>query len=91
MSVSQLESALQRLAASLVRLEDAVERRLDGDRAYAGRDVEVQALSDDRARLAGELDESFARASRLETANHDVSRRLDSAIATIRTVLEHER
>ena len=91
MSVSQLEAALQRLAASLTRLEDAVERRLDGDRAYSGRDVEVQALSDDRARLAGELDESFARASRLEIANRDVSKRLDSAIATIRTVLEHER
>ena len=43
-----------------------MERRLDGDRATAGHDGEVQALSDDRARLAGELDEVFARASLLE-------------------------
>lgn len=88
MSVSSLDAALQRLAQSLSRLEDAVERRLDGDRAYSGRDVEVQALSDDRARLAGELDESFARAERLESANRDVSKRLDQAIETIRAVLE---
>ena len=88
MSASSLDAALQRLAASLARLEDAVERRLDGDRAHAGHDVEVQALSDDRARLASELDESFARAARLESANRDVAQRLDQAIETIRTVLE---
>jgi hypothetical protein len=88
MSATSLDAALERLAASLARLEDAVERRLDGDRAFAGHDVEVQALSDDRARLAGELDDSFARLARLETANRDVSRRLGEAIDTIRAVLE---
>jgi hypothetical protein len=88
MSATSLDAALEHLAASLARLEDAVERRLDGDRAFAGHGVEVQALSDDRARLAGELDDSFARLARLETANRDVSRRLGEAIDTIRAVLE---
>jgi hypothetical protein len=83
-----LDTALERLAASLARLEDAVERRLEADRANEGHAIEVQALSDDRARLAGELDESFAKAARLEAANREVSHRLDAAIETIRSVLE---
>ncbi|MDQ0472019.1 DUF4164 domain-containing protein [Labrys wisconsinensis] len=85
-----LDTALQRLAAALSRIEDAVERRIEADRVGASREVEVQALSDDRARLAQELDESFARCARAEAANRDVSRRLDQAIDTIRTVLEHQ-
>jgi hypothetical protein len=88
MPLQPLDTALERLAASLARLEDTVERRLEADQANAGHAVEVQALSDDRSRLAGELDESFARVARLEAANRDVSRRLDVAIDTIRSVLE---
>jgi hypothetical protein len=85
---SQLDAVLGRLGAALARLEDAFERRKDADRAAAGHDVEVQALSDDRARLAQELDDSFARSARLETANRDVSRRLDEAIDSIRLVVQ---
>jgi hypothetical protein len=87
MNGSALDAALQRLSAALSRMEDAVESRLEGERAKAGRDVEVQALSDDRARLASELDECFARSTRLEAANREVGTRLDQAIDTIRTVL----
>jgi hypothetical protein len=87
MSFNALEAALQKLAASLARIEDAVESRVEGERANAGRDVEVQALSDDRARLAEELDQSFARNARLETANREVASRLDQAIETIRDML----
>ncbi len=83
-----LDNALQRLAAALARLEDAVERRRESDRVHAAREIEAQALNEDRARLAGELDEAFARAARLENANRDVSRRLDAAMDAIRTVLE---
>lgn len=87
---SSLDAALQRLSAALARIEDAVERRIEADRTGASREIEVQALSDDRARLAQELDDSFARFARVEAANRDVSRRLDQAIDTIRTVLEPE-
>jgi hypothetical protein len=90
MSASELDAAVHRLAAALARIEDAVESRAEVDRAYAGRDLEVQALSDDRARLAGELDESFARADRLEAMNREVSHRLERAIDTIRSVLDNQ-
>jgi len=42
----------------------------------------------DRARLAHELDSSEARAERLEDANKEVSRRLVTAMETIRAVLD---
>jgi hypothetical protein len=50
--------------------------------------LEVQMLSADRAQLAESLDQVQARASKLETINRDVSRRLDSAIETIKAVLD---
>jgi Domain of unknown function (DUF4164) len=87
MGPTSAEAALERLEAALSKMEDVVERRIEADRAHAGRDVEVQALSDDRSRLADELDRSYARFARLETANREVSQRLDRAIDTIRLAL----
>ena len=87
MNSTSVEAALARLEAAMSKLEDVVERRIEADRALSGKDVEVQALSDDRSRLAEELDASYARFARLETANRDVSKRLDQAIDTIRLVL----
>ena len=87
MGPTSVEAALERLEAAVSKMEDVVERRIEADRVHAGREVEVQALSDDRSRLAGELDASYARFVRLETANREVSQRLDQAIDTIRLVL----
>lgn len=83
-----LEAALQRLNDALARLEEAAEHRVELDLTIAGRGIEVQALSEDRSRLARELDASYARFSTLETANRDVSRRLDQAMESLRHVLE---
>jgi hypothetical protein len=83
-----VEAALQRLNAALAQLEEAAEHRIELDRTIAGRGIEVQALSEDRSRLAQELDASYARFSSLESANRDVSRRLDQAMGSIRHVLE---
>ena len=82
-----LDAALQRMNQALTRLEDAVEQRLEADDAVAGHAIEVQALAEDRARLAQELDQSFARYAQVQTANKDASRRLDQAMETIRLVL----
>ena len=84
---SPTEQAVKRLEAALQTLEHVVEERLS---LSAGADTlaeEVQMLSSDRARLAEKLDQAQARAAKLETINRDVSRRLDSAIETIRAVL----
>jgi chromosome segregation ATPase len=84
---SPTEQAVKRLEAALQTLEHVVEERLS---LTAGADElveEVQMLSSDRAGLAEKLDQMQARAAKLETINRDVSRRLDSAIETIRAVL----
>ena len=51
-------------------------------------EAEVQRMNADRSRLAQELDNSEARAERLEEANKEVSRRLVTAMETIRAVLD---
>jgi chromosome segregation ATPase len=82
-----IENAQRRLALALDALEAAAERRREADGEGASLAGQVHALGNDRARLAGELDEAAARARALETANREVGGRLDQAIATIRTVL----
>ncbi|CAM5777344.1 hypothetical protein LMIY3S_05989 [Labrys miyagiensis] len=83
-----VDTALHRLNTALAQLEEVAEHRAELDRTIAGHRIEVQALSEDRSRLAVELDASYARFSNLETANRDVSRRLDQAMDSIRHVLE---
>ena len=70
------------------RSEQAVGLRLDHDQDYSEAEVEVQRMNADRAQLATELDNSEARAERLEEANKEVSRRLVTAMETIRAVLD---
>jgi len=69
-------------------LEAATERRREADRAEQGLVDQLHALGADRSRLASDLDAVSARARALETTNHEVARRLDAAIETIRAVIE---
>ena len=87
---SQTEQAVKRLDAALRGLEHAVEQRLSLAAGADGLAEEVQMLTSDRARLAENLDQSHARAAKLESVNRDVSRRLESAIETVRGVLAEE-
>jgi chromosome segregation ATPase len=73
-----LKQVLERLGKAISALEAAAERRIE----------EVQRLNADRSRLAQELDNSEARGERLANANHEVSRRLVTAMETIRAVLD---
>jgi hypothetical protein len=84
---SATENAVRQLEAALQSLEYAVERRLSQAAGADGLAEEVQMLTSDRAELAEALDQAKARAAKLEQVNRDVSRRLDSAIATIREIL----
>ena len=83
-----IDAATRRLTQALDGLEAAVERRREADRSEAALAAQVQALGDDRAQLAADLDAVSARAKQLETANRDVVRRLDLAMQSIRSVIE---
>jgi predicted nucleic acid-binding Zn-ribbon protein len=82
-----IEAATRRLTRALDALEAAVERRRDADRSEAALAAQVQALGDDRAQLAADLDAVSARAKRLDTANRDAARRIDLAMQSIRDVI----
>jgi hypothetical protein len=88
---SAIDAAVKRLALALDALDAAVDRRQDADRDEQALAAQVHALGVDRARLASALDGETARSRRLETTNRDIAERLDSAIASIQSVLDaHE-
>ncbi|MGB7431764.1 MAG: DUF4164 domain-containing protein [Ahrensia sp.] len=83
-----LNEVMDRLERAFSMLEDRIDRSLEQREDYKDAEEEVQRLNTDRARLATTLDESEARAERLETVNKEVSRRLVTAMETIRAVLD---
>jgi len=83
-----VETSLARLDQAIGRLEVSVARRLDADRSLGALETELQRLGDDRSKLATDLDNSAAQSARLEEANREVSRRLVTAMGSIRAVLE---
>ena len=83
-----LKQAINRLAKALETLERAAAQRIERESEYLDSEEEVQRMGADRARLAQELDKSESRAERLQDANNEVSRRLVSAMETIRAVLD---
>jgi molecular chaperone GrpE (heat shock protein) len=83
-----LKEVISRLGRAIDALEHAVLARLEHEQDYFEAEAEVQRMNADRARLAQELDNSEARAERLEEANKEVSRRLVTAMETIRAVLD---
>lgn len=85
---STLKEAIARLGVAMERLETAVVSNLERAGEQAETEAEVQRMNADRARLAQELDNSESRAERLEDANREVSRRLVTAMETIRAVLD---
>ncbi|ODN70053.1 DUF4164 domain-containing protein [Methylobrevis pamukkalensis] len=82
------EAAVREIEAALGRLEAAVARRGETERALGDLEIEFSRLGEDRSRLVQELDNSAARAGRLEEANREVSRRLVAAMESIRAVLD---
>ncbi len=87
-SPQNLSHLLDRLDRALAHLEDAVDRSAELRAEHADTQEEVQRLNGDRSRLANELDQSEARSERLEEVNREVSRRLVTAMETIRAVLD---
>jgi len=85
---SLIEAATRRLTLALDALEAAAEERREVDLGEDNLMAQVHALDDDRSRLASDLDAATARARSLERTNRDIARRLDTAIGTIRSVLD---
>lgn len=83
----ELDAALSRLTRALEALETGVARRLDAEKSRADIEAELAAFEDDRARLAAELDTALGRATRMEAATGEVSRRLDRALADLAALL----
>jgi hypothetical protein len=88
MEQSAIDSAVKRLALALDALDAAVERRREADRNEDALVAQVQALGLDRTKLAASLDGETARSRRLEATNREIAQRLDTAIASIQSVLE---
>lgn len=85
---STVKSALEALSKALNQLDNAVDRHVETSRNSTEAAAELDRMIDDRSRIALELDRSQDRANRLEEANREVSRRLVTAMETIRAVLD---
>jgi hypothetical protein len=85
---SAVDAAVKRLALALDALDAAVERRREADRSEDGLAQQLHALGIDRMRLAEALDAETAHTKHLTETSHEIGRRLDTAMATIRSVLD---
>ena len=85
---NSVEAALGALRQAIAGLENAIEMRIEVQRESGEVEGEVRRVHADRSRLAQELDQSEFRANRLEEVNREVSRRLVTAMETIRAVLD---
>jgi uncharacterized membrane protein YccC len=88
MEQGAVDMAVKRLALALDALDAAVERRRQADRHEEALVGQVQALGLDRSRLADSLDGETARSRKLEATNREIAERLDTAIASIQSVLD---
>jgi len=87
---SAVDTAVRRLALALDALDAAVERRKQADQSEETLAAQVQALGADRTRLAAALDGETARSRKLESTNREVAQRLETAMASIQSVLGAE-
>ena len=85
---SMIDAATRRLALALDALDAALDRRLEADQSGGALSSQFHVLGADRSRLASELDAETARSRRLETANREIARRLDTAMNQIRSVID---
>ncbi len=88
MPAKTVKAAIDELRNAVQSLENAIDGRFDGERDFSEFEGEVRRVNTDRSRLAQELDQSQFRANRLEEVNREVSRRLVTAMETIRAVLD---
>jgi uncharacterized protein YggU (UPF0235/DUF167 family) len=84
---SSLAGALQQLGAAIDVLDGAAGRRLQADKADAGRATELELMRGDRARLAEQLDEALAKGKAREALLKELSQRVDAATHHVQAAL----
>jgi hypothetical protein len=86
--MSDLDSSLRRFETAVSRLEAAVDTLF----AQAGHPAllkkELAAMVEDRAKLAGQLEQSLAREQELQVLADEASAALGTAIAEVQAALE---
>jgi chromosome segregation ATPase len=85
--MSAMDAAIRRLDAAIDALEAAVDRSANDSRERQELETQLQVFGSDRSRLASDLERMRARSTDLEAANREVSRRLEHAADTIRSLL----
>lgn len=83
-----VRTAVEELRKAIASLDNALDMRFEREHDQGEIEGEVRRVNTDRSRLAQELDQSEFRANRLEEVNREVSRRLVTAMETIRAVLD---
>ena len=86
--MSKLDSSMERFFKALDDLEASVNRQAVQGKSAEKMQREIAALTEDRSRLAQELDNLKAQNRKLDEVNEDVTERLDDAIREIRGVLD---
>ena len=84
---SIIEEALARLDNALNSFEVAIVRASETDQKTENLEREVSVLSEDRSRLAAELDEVRAELSAQAEIHDQISARVDGVMHNIRTLL----
>jgi chromosome segregation ATPase len=79
-----LQQALDRFDASVDSIERVFSQLVEEREGAAKLKEQLRALTDERNRLAAELDMERGRARRLEAANDEVSGRLEAVMGTLR-------
>ncbi|MBX3506901.1 MAG: DUF4164 family protein [Parvibaculum sp.] len=85
--MSKLDSAMGRFTGALDKLEAGINRQVLRAQTAKRLQEEVEALKEDRAGLAEELDQLKSEARRLNELNERASETLADAIEGIRDVL----
>ncbi|CAN7148796.1 MULTISPECIES: DUF4164 domain-containing protein [unclassified Rhizobium] len=83
-----VKTAIEELRDALGALDRSIDQRFERERDSSEMEQEIRRVHADRSRLAQDLDQSEFRANRLEEVNREVSRRLVTAMETIRAVLD---
>ncbi len=89
-SKSELDKAIAHFEQAMRQLEAAWAQAEQNQGKITKLNTETSALKDDRARLAGELDEVRAKAEELTEASRQAARRIELAMARVRTVIGEE-